>query len=93
MRRAARSGRAFFTLSAADGRDGRVLSNHSPGKPGCVEEGYKGRGRRGVTKAGGYDETTNRRGARKVRGARIRYVEEDERGGGTTEQGIRTWDQ
>ena len=24
-----------------------------------------------------------------MRGARIRYVEEDERGGGTTEQGIR----
>ena len=35
------------------------------------------------------DQTPNRRGPRKVRGARIRYVEEDERGGGTTEQGIR----
>ena len=50
---------------------------------------YKGRARRGKGKAGGYDLTPNRRGPRKVKGARIRYVEEDERGGGTTEQGIR----
>ena len=54
-----------------------------------VKAGYKGRARRGKEKAGGYDLTPNRRGPRKVRGARIRYVEEDERGGGTTEQGIR----
>ena len=60
-----------------------------PGKTESVKEGYEGRARRGVQKAGGYDETPKRRGSRKVRGARIRYVEEDERGGGTTEQGIR----
>ena len=59
------------------------------GKTGGVEAGYKGRARRGKEKAGGYDQTPNRRGPRKVKGARIRYVEEDERGGGTTEQGIR----
>ena len=61
-----------------------------PGKIGCVKEGYEGRARRGVGKAGGYDETPKTaRGPRKAKGVRIRYVEEDERGGGTTEQGIR----
>ena len=59
------------------------------GKTGGVEAGYKGRARRGKEKEGGYDQTPNRRGPRKAKGARIRYVEEDERGGGTTEQGIR----
>ena len=32
---------------------------------------------------------TKRRGPRKKAGVRIRYVDDDERGGGTTEQGIR----
>ena len=59
------------------------------GKQGGVEAGYKGRARRGKEKEGGYDQTPNRRGPRKAKGARIRYVEDDERGGGTTEQGIR----
>ena len=36
-----------------------------------------------------YDETPKKRGPRKAKGMRIRYVEEDERGGGTTEQGMR----
>ena len=54
-----------------------------------VNPGYEGRARRGVSKAGGYDETPKRRGPRRKVGVRIRYVDDDERGGGTTEQGIR----
>ena len=73
--------------AAAPSMDG--TGDADPGKTGGVEAGYKGRARRGKEKAGGYDQTPNRRGPRKVKGARIRYVEEDERGGGTTEQGIR----
>ena len=33
--------------------------------------------------------TPTRRGPRKQKGERIRYIENEERGGGTTEQGIR----
>ena len=55
-----------------------------------VKPGYEGRARRGASKPpGGYDETPKRRGPRKRTGVRIRYVDDDERGGGTTEQGIR----
>ena len=61
------------------------ISDQSP----AVNSGYEGRARRGVSKAGGYDETPKRRGPRKRTGVRIRYVDDDERGGGTTEQGIR----
>ena len=75
------------SAAAASSMDG--TGDAVPGKTGGVEAGYKGRARRGKEKAGGYDLTPNRRGPRKVKGARIRYVEEDERGGGTTEQGIR----
>ena len=53
-----------------------------------MKEGYEG-GREGGRKAEGHDVTPKRRGPRKAKGVRIRYVEEDERGGGTTEQGIR----
>ena len=60
-------------------------SDQSP----AVNPGYEGRARRGVSKAGGYDETPKRRRPRKKAGVRIRYVDDDERGGGTTEQGIR----
>ena len=62
-----------------------AISDHSP----AVNPGYEGRARRGVSKAGGYDETPKRRGPRRKAGVRIRYVDDDERGGGTTEQGIR----
>ena len=55
----------------------------------AVKPGYEGRARRGVSKAGGYAEVTRQRGPRKKAGVRIRYVDDDERGGGTTEQGIR----
>ena len=61
------------------------ISDQSP----AVNPGYEGRARRGVSKAGGYAEVTRRRGPRKTAGVRIRYVDDDERGGGTTEQGIR----
>jgi len=54
-----------------------------------VKPGYEGRARRGASKPpGGYDETPKRRGPRKRTGVRIRYVDDDERGG-TTEQGVR----
>ena len=53
-------------------------------KPGC-----EGRVLRGAGKQGGYDETPRRERPRRKAGPRIRYVDEDERGGGTTEQGIR----
>ena len=62
-----------------------AISDQSP----AVNPGYEGRARRGVSKAGGYDETPKRRGPRRKAGVRIRYVDDDERGGGTTEQGIR----
>ena len=58
-------------------------------KGGGVKAGYEGRARRGNSKEGGYDMTPTRRGPRKQKGERIRYVENEERGGGTTEQGIR----
>ena len=64
-----------------DGSDGKSSAH--------VKTGYEGRARRGVSKAGGYAEVTKRRGPRKKAGVRIRYVDDDERGGGTTEQGIR----
>ena len=77
--------------AAAPATDG--TGDAVPGKTEGVKAGYKGRARRGKEKAGGYDLTPNRRGPRKVKGARIRYVEEDERGGGTTEQKAYGWDQ
>ena len=55
----------------------------------AVNDGREGRVLRGAGKRGGYDETTRRERPRKRTGPRIRYVDEDERGGGTTEQGIR----
>ena len=58
-------------------------------KGGGVKAGYEGRARRGNSKEGGYDMTPTRRGPRKQKGERIRYIENEERGGGTTEQGIR----
>ena len=54
-----------------------------------VNEGHEGRVLRGAGKQGGYDEITRRERPRKKAGPRIRYVDDDERGGGTTEQGIR----
>ena len=60
-----------------------------PGGPSSVKAGYEGRARRGNSKEGGYDMTPTRRGPRKPKGERIRYIENEERGGGTTEQGIR----
>ena len=54
-----------------------------------MKAGYEGRARRGNSKEGGYDMTPTRRGPRKQKGERIRYIENEERGGGTTEQGIR----
>ena len=84
--------------AATDGETPMDTSGDAvPGKTGCVKEGYEGRARRGVGKVGGYDapkapkapKTPKRRGPRKKKGVRMRYVEEDERGGGTTEQGIR----
>ena len=67
------------------GRPSELVSE--PG--GCVKAGYEGRARRGNSKEGGYDMTPTRRGPRKQKGERIRYIENEERGGGTTEQGIR----
>ena len=58
-------------------------------KGGGVKAGYEGRARRGNSKEGGYDMTPTRRGPRKPKEERIRYIENEERGGGTTEQGIR----
>ena len=55
----------------------------------AVNDGREGRVLRGAGKRGGYDEITRRERPRKRTGPRIRYVDEDERGGGTTEQGIR----
>ena len=55
----------------------------------AVNDGREGRVLRGAGKRGGYDEITRREKPRKRTGPRIRYVDEDERGGGTTEQGIR----
>ena len=55
----------------------------------AVNEGHEGRVLRGASKQGGYDEITRRERPRKKVGPRIRYVDDDERGGGTTEQGIR----
>ena len=78
--------------AASDNDDATPLegSDHH-GKPvtSGSASGYEGRARRGVSKPGGYDETPKRRGSRKKMGVRIRYVDDDERGGGTTEQGIR----
>ena len=54
-----------------------------------MKAGYEGRARRGNSKEGGYDMTPTRRGPRKSKEERIRYIENEERGGGTTEQGIR----
>ena len=54
-----------------------------------VNEGHEGRVLRGAGKQGGYDETPRRERPRRKAGPRIRYVDDDERGGGTTEQGIR----
>ena len=73
-------------------------ASEGPGKTGGVKEGHEGRARlgrgveTGVSKAGGYDETPKRRGPQRRKGTytvRIRYVEDDKRGGGTTEQGMR----
>ena len=76
------------------GRPSELVSE--PGEPpssvpkgGGVKAGYEGRARRGNSKEGGYDMTPTRRGPRKQKGERIRYIENEERGGGTTEQGIR----
>ena len=57
----------------------------------AVNSGHEQRARRGVSKPpGGYDEITKRRGPRKQSsGVRIRYVDEDNRSGGTAEQLIR----
>ena len=54
-----------------------------------VNSGREGRVLRGAGKQGGYDETPRRERPRRKAGPRIRYVDDDERGGGTTEQGIR----
>ena len=69
------------------GRPSELVSE--PGGPSSVKAGYEGRARRGNSKEGGYDMTPTRRGPRKQKGERIRYIENEERGGGTTEQGIR----
>ena len=74
--------------SILDGSDGKS-SRENLGVTSGSASGYEGRARRGVSKAGGYAEVTKRRGPRKKAGVRIRYVDDDERGGGTTEQGIR----
>jgi len=76
--------------SIEGGRPSELVSE--PGsvpKGGGVKAGYEGRARRGNSKEGGYDMTPTRRGPRKQKGERIRYIENEERGGGTTEQGIR----
>ena len=69
------------------GRPSELVSE--PGGPSSVKAGYEGRARRGNSKEGGYDMTPTRRGPRKPKEERIRYMENEKRGGGTTEQGIR----
>ena len=93
-RRSAVDGSVEGSEEAADshapiegGRPSELVSE--PGGPSSVKAGYEGRARRGNSKEGGYDMTPTRRGPRKQKGERIRYIENEERGGGTTEQGIR----
>ena len=83
------SGADDASKAAIDNDDASPLDGSDQESSGPVKPGYEGRARRGVSKPGGYDETPKRRGSRKKMGVRIRYVDDDERGGGTTEQGIR----